>query len=169
MSGWPLIVPTDAYVIYTHTTHTSRSTGVGVALERRPETKAVMVPRQLLAWGLAASSEAAAATTSRSMGGYVFVCVWMDGVRTPTMVCGDDDDPLPPPRPRLPSHPSTPCFREPAAVFFMAAPSQDCVGPDGQRRTGRSGVGGGRGRSIYVQILLRPPARSWPDAPHDIR
>lgn len=46
--------------------------GVGVMLERRPETKAVMVPPQLLAWGLAASEAAAAATTSGTGGGYVF-------------------------------------------------------------------------------------------------
>lgn len=61
---------------------THMTAGVGVMLERRPETKAVMVPPQLLAWGLAASEAAVAATmTSSTGGGYVFWC-WVVCLRT---------------------------------------------------------------------------------------
>lgn len=54
--------------------------GVGLALERRAETKAVQIPAQVLAWGIAAAeasraeAEKPAAAAAGATYGYVCVC-----------------------------------------------------------------------------------------------
>lgn len=148
------------------------SAGVGVPLERRPETKAVMIPAQVLAWGLAAAEEekregAGAGAGGRTGGGTDDGCVHAC-MRARVCVCGHESCGggwgLKGVGRKMVMTPALSAVPAPLPISLSS-----CVRfrpwfyGGGPRRTERRGAGAskrptdtrvGWGRSMYVQILL---------------